>query len=322
MKSLIAAFAIAAAFGSVATAQVYPSRPIIMIVPFPPGGPTDAVGRIITERMRMSLGVPVIIENVGGAGGSIGVGRVARAMPDGYTIGIGNSSSHVFNGALYTLQYDLLTDFVPVSLLSSQPALIVAKKDLPAANLKEFIAWLKANPDKAMQGTPGVGTASHVWGAFFQKQTGTRYQFVPYRGAGPAMQDLVAGRVDFMIDTPSTSLRQVRSGTIKAYATAAERRLDAAPDIPTTAESGLPGFDFSFWQGMWAPKGTAREIVMTLNAAARAALADPTVQKRLHDLGQEIPPPEQQTPEALGAMHRSETEKWWPIVKAANIRGE
>jgi tripartite-type tricarboxylate transporter receptor subunit TctC len=207
-------------------------------------------------------------------------------------------------------------------LLSSQPALIVARKDLPAANLKEFIEWLKANPDKATQGSPGVGTASHVWGAFFQKQTGTRYRFVPYRGAGPAMQDLVAGRVDFMIDTPSTSLPQVRSGAIKAYAVAAERRLDAAPDIPTAAEAGLLGFDLSFWLGVWVPKGTAREIVMTLNAAIRDALADPSVQNRLHDLGLEIPQAKQQTPEALGALHWSETEKWWPIVKAANIRSE
>jgi tripartite-type tricarboxylate transporter receptor subunit TctC len=322
MRRLIAAVAIAAAFGNGAAAQVYPSRAVTVIVPYPPGGPTDTVGRIITERMRASLGVPVIIENAGGAGGSIGVGRVARALPDGYTIGIGNSSSHVFNGALYTLPYDLLADFAPVSLLSSQPALIVARKDLPAENLEAFIAWLKSNPDKAMQGSPGAGTASHVWGALFQKQTGTRYQFVPYRGAGPAMQDLVAGHVDFMIDTPTTSLPQVRSGAIKALAIAAERRLDAAPDIPTAAEAGLPGFEFSFWQGMWAPKGTPREIVTTLDAAVRGALADPAVQKRLHDLGQEVPPLEQQTPEALGAFHKAETEKWWPVVKAANIRAE
>jgi tripartite-type tricarboxylate transporter receptor subunit TctC len=322
MRTLIAAVAIAAASANAAVAQVYPSRPVTMIVPYPPGGPTDTIGRIITERMRTSLGVPVIIENVGGAGGSIGVGRVARAMPDGYTIGIGNSSSHVFNGALYTLPYDLLADFVPVSLLSSQPALIVARKDLPAANLKEFIAWLKENPDKATQGSPGAGTASHVWGAFFQKQTGTRFQFVPYRGAGPAMQDLVAGQVDFMMDSPSTSLPQVRSGAIKAFAVAAEHRLDAAPDIPTAAEAGLPGFDFAFWQGVWAPKGTAREVVMTINAAVRNALADPSVQKRLHDLGQEVVPPDQQTPEALAAFHRSEIEKWWPVVKAAGIHAE
>jgi tripartite-type tricarboxylate transporter receptor subunit TctC len=323
MRSLIAViFAAALANAVTASAQPYPSRPITMIVPFPPGGPTDTIGRIIIERMRVSLGQPVIIENVGGAGGSIGVGRVARAMPDGYTIGIGNSSSHVFNGALYTLPYDLLTDFAPVSLLSSQPALIVARKDLPAKNLSEFIAWLKANPDKASQGSPGVGTASHVWGAFFQKQTGTRYQFVPYRGAGPAMQDLVAGQIDFMIDTPSTSLPQVRTGAIKAYAVAASRHLAAAPDIPTVDEAGLPGFDFSFWQGMWVPKGTAKNMVDKLNAAVRDALADSTVRQRLHDLGQDIPPPDQQTPKALGAYHKAETDKWWPIVKAANIRGE
>ncbi len=305
-----------------ACAQSYPSRPITMVVPFPPGGPTDTIARILIERMRVSLGQPIIIENVGGAGGSIGVGRVARAMPDGYTIGIGNSSSHVFNGALYTLPYDLLADFEPVALLASQPAIIVARKDLPAENLMEFIAWLKANPDKASQGSPGVGTASHVWGTFFQKQTGTRFQFVTYRGAGPAMQDLVARQIDFMMDTPSTSLPQVRAGAIKAYAVATDHRIEAAPDIPTVAEAGLPGFDFSFWQGLWAPKGTPKAFVDSLGTAARSALADPSIVARLHDLGQTIPPPAQQTPEALGAYHKAETEMWWPIVKAAKIRAE
>ncbi len=324
MKHLISALAIAASFGHAGNvrAQVYPSRPVTLVVPFPPGGPTDTIGRIIIEPMRVSLGQPIIIENVGGAGGSIGVGRVARTTPDGYTLSLGNSSSHVFNGALYTLPYDLLADFEPIALLSNQPAVFVARKNMPAGNLAEFIAWLKANPDKATHAIPGVGTTGHLWGVLFQQQTGTRFQFVPYRGAGPAMQDLVAGQVDFMIDTPSTSLPQIRSGTIKGYAVAAKSRLKAAPDIPTVEEAGLPGFEFSFWQGLWAPKGTSKDIIVRLNAAVRAALADPTVRQRLAELGQDIPPPDRQTPEALGAYQRAETLKWWPIVKAANIRGE
>lgn len=316
-----AAVVVLDAAGPVA-AQVYPSRPITMVVPYSPGGPTDTIGRIIVERMRLSLGQPVIIENVGGAGGSIGVGRVARATPDGYTLSLGNSSSHVFNGALYTLSYDLVADFEPIALLSTQPALFVAKKTLPPNTLTEFIAWLKANPDKATQGIPGSGTTGQFWGVSFQRQTGVRFQFVPYRGAGPAMQDLVAEQIDFMIDTPSTSLAHVRGGAIKAYAVAAKRRLDAAPDIPTVEEAGLPGFDFSFWQGLWAPKGTPKDIIGKLNAAVRDALADPTVRQRLADLGQEIPPPDRQSPEALSAYHKAEIEKWWPVVKAANVKIE
>jgi tripartite-type tricarboxylate transporter receptor subunit TctC len=276
----------------------------------------------MAERMRASLGQPVVIENVTGAGGSIGVGRVVRAPADGYTISIGNSSSHVFNGAIYALQYDLLNDLEPVALLSSQPLLIVARKAMPANDLKELIAWLKANPDKASQGTPGAGTAAHITGAFFQKQTDTRFTFVPYRGTGPAMQDLVAGQIDIMIDTPTNSLPHVRAGAIKVYAVTDRHRLAAAPDIPTVDEAGLPGFHFAFWQALWVPKGTPKEIIAKLNAAVVETLADPGVRQRFADQGQDIPAGDQQTPEALRAFHKAEIETWWPIVKAASIKAE
>jgi tripartite-type tricarboxylate transporter receptor subunit TctC len=305
-----------------AWAQSYPSRPITIVVPFAPGGPTDTIARIMSEHMKLSLGQPVIIENVVGAGGSVGVGRAARAAPDGYTVSIGNSSSHVFNGAIYALPFDLLNDFEPVALLSTQPLLIVARRTMPAKNLAELIGWLKANPDVALQGTPGAGTAAHVQGVFFQRETGTRFQFVPYRGTGPAMQDLIGNQIDLMIDTPTNSLPHVHAGAIKAYAVTAPKRLASAPEVPTVDEAGLPGFHFSFWQAFWVPKDTPSEIVAKLNAAVVETLADATVRQRFAEQGQEIPVREQQTPQALGAFHRSEIERWWPIVKAANIKGE
>ena len=322
LRSLLFAIALTLAASALAWAETYPSRPITIIVPFAPGGPTDTIARVMAERMKLPLGQPVIIENVGGAGGSIGVGRAVRAPPDGYTISIGNSSSHVFNGAIYTLPYDLLQDFEPVALLSSQPLLIVARGTMPAKNLSEFIGWLKANPDVAAQGTPGAGTAAHVMGVFLQRETGTHFQFVPYRGTGPAMQDLIANQIDFMIDTPTNSLPHERAHAIKAYAVTAPRRLDSAPEIATVDEAGLPGFHFSFWQAFWVPKGTPTDIVARLNAAVVETLADSTVRQRFADQGQEIPVREQQTPQALAAFHKAEIEKWWPIVKAANIKGE
>ena len=306
----------------VAWSQTYPSRPITMIVPFPAGGPTDVIGRLVAERMRQSLGQPVIIENVAGANGSVGVGRAARAAPDGYTLSIGQVGTHVFNGAIYTLQYDLLNDLEPISLVATSRSVIVAKKAMPADDLKGLIAWLKANPDKASAATAGAGSMAHVSGVLFQSMTGTRFQFVPYRGGAPAVQGLVAGETDMMIGDLITNLPQVRAGTIKSYAVTAKTRLAVAPEIPTVDEAGLPGLYVSFWHGLWAPKGTPKDIIGKLNAAVVSALADPTVRQRLVDLGQEIYPHEQQTPEALGAFQKAEIEKWWPIIKAAGIKPE
>jgi tripartite-type tricarboxylate transporter receptor subunit TctC len=317
-RMLLASFALTAAFGDIerAPAQSYPSHPITMIVPLPAGGPIDTIARIAAEGMQASLGQPVIIENVTGASGSIGTGRAARAAPDGYTLSLGYLGTHVFNGATYKLSYDVLNDFEPVALLVTNPLLIVTKKAVPAKNLQELIAWLKVNPGKASQGTSGVGSASHVAGAYFQRETGTSFQVVPYRGAAPMMQDLLGGQIDLMFAFAADSLPQIRIGTVKAYAVTAPARLPAAPDIPTVDEAGLPGFYISAWEGIWVPKGTPRDVIGKLNAAVVAALADPTVRQRLGDLGQEIFPREQQTPEALGALQRAEIKKWWPILKA------
>jgi len=325
MRTLIlVAATFAATLGSIGTptAQVYPSRPISMGMPFAAGGAGDTIARILAERMRASLGQPIIVENVTGAGGSIGAGRVAHAAPDGYTLILGNWATHVVNGAVLTLQYDVLKDFEPVSLVATQPMLLVAKKAMPAKDLKELIAWLKANPDKASQGSAGVGSATHIAGVFFQKETGTRLPLVTYRGSAPAMQDLVAGQIDLIIDLPGNALPQARAGTIKAYAVTAKSRLAAAPDIPTVDEAGLSGFYISVWYALWAPKGTLKDVIAKLNAAVKDALADPAVRQRLSELGNAIPPREQQTPEALGAYHKAEVEKWWPIIKAANIKTE
>jgi tripartite-type tricarboxylate transporter receptor subunit TctC len=305
-----------------AGAQTYPSRPVTVVVPFAAGGPADALARALGERMRTSLGQTVLIENATGASGTIGVGRVVRAAPDGYTLGIGHVGTHVVNPAVFALPFDLLKDLEPVALLPSNSLLIVSKKAFPANDLKELIAWLKANPGKATAGTSGAGGGSHVNGVYFQNLTGTSFQFVPYRGTGPALTDLIAGQIDLMFDQASNSLGQVRAGTIKAYAVTARTRLPSAPDIPTVDEAGLPGFYTSTWYGMWAPKGTPKPVVARLSAAVMEALADPVVQKRLSDQGLEFPSPERQTAEALGAHHKAEIEKWWPIVKAANIKAE
>jgi tripartite-type tricarboxylate transporter receptor subunit TctC len=305
-----------------AWAQAYPVRPITLVVPFAAGGPTDTIARIVGERMRASLGQTIITENVTGAAGSIGVGRVARAVPDGYVVGIGHWSTHVVNGAIYQLPYDVLNDFEPISLVAANPQLAVVRKSLPVNNLKELIEWLKANPDKASQGTAGAGSASHVSGVYFQKATGTRFQFVPYRGTGPAMQDLVAGQIDLMFDQAANSLPQVRNGNVRAFAVTAKSRLLSAPDIPTVDQAGMPGFYISVWHALWVPKGTPKDITAKLTGAVVEALADPAVRRRLEDLGQEIPLRDEQTPEVLFAHHKAEIEKWWPIIKAANVKGE
>jgi tripartite-type tricarboxylate transporter receptor subunit TctC len=304
----------------IARAQAYPSRPITMVLPFAAGGPTDALARILAERMRASLGQPVIIENVTGAAGTIGVGRVARATPDGYTISVGPWNSHVVTGAIYSLQWDLLKDFEPIALIADNPAVIVSKSAAPANNLKELVSWIKANPDKLSAGTSGVGAATHVAGILFQKLTDTRFQFVPYRGAGPALQDLVAGQIDLMFDQVANAMPQARAGKIKAYAVTAKTHAAVAPDLPTVDEAGLPGFYISVWHGMWAPKGTPTDILGKLNTAVVETLADPMVRQRLSDLGQEIPPRDQQTPQGLSTFQKAEIEKWWPIIKAAGIK--
>jgi tripartite-type tricarboxylate transporter receptor subunit TctC len=307
----------------IARAQAYPTRPITIVVPFPPGGGSDNTARVVAEGMRAVLGQPVVIENVGGVGGVIGVGRAARAAPDGYTLSFGYVGTHVFNGAVYALQFDVLKDFEPISLITGgNPWMIVAKNALPAKDLKEWIAWSRANPDKGLVAVAGVGGPGHILGAFLQSQTGTRFQFVPYRGGGPGLQDLVAGHVDILIETPATVLPQVRAGSIRALAVTAKTHYWAAPDIPTVDEMGAPGVYFTSWTGIWAPKGTPKNIITTLNAAVVDALADAVVRSRLAEFGLEIFPRDQQTPEALGALQKAEIEKWWPIIKEAGIRAE
>jgi len=311
------------AVSRIASGQSYPSRPITVIVPSGAGGPSDVIARIVVEGMRSSLRQPLIIENVAGANGTIGVGRVARAKPDGYTLAFSVSfATHVVNGAIYALPYDVVNDFEPVALVADAPQILLSKKAMPANNLKELIAWLKANPDKASLGHIGPGSPAHVASILFQKETGTRFQFATYRSAGQAMQDLIAGHIDLMLVNPNIALEHVRAGTIKAYAVTAKRRMAAAPDIPTVDEAGLPGLYASPWFAFWAPKGTQRDVIERLSAAVVEALADPALRSRLAILGVEVTPRDQQTPEALGAFHRAEIGKWWPIIKEAGIRAE
>jgi tripartite-type tricarboxylate transporter receptor subunit TctC len=303
-----------------APAQDFPNRPITVIVPFSAGGPTDALIRTLGERMRESLGQPVVVENVTGAAGTIGVARVAKAAGDGYTLSFGHWSTHVINGAVYPLPFDLLTDLEPVALLTSYPMLLVSKNAIPAKNLQEFLAWTKANQDKAAVGSIGAGSAAHVAGIYYENLTGVKLNYIPYRGAAPALQDLLAGNIDFMFDHVANALPHVKEGKIRAYAVTSHKRLPSAPDIPTVDEAGLPKLYVSIWFGLWAPKGTPKDAIAKLNAAVKDALADPAVRAKLEALGQVIPPVDQQSPEALRAHQKAEIEKWWPIVKAANIK--
>jgi tripartite-type tricarboxylate transporter receptor subunit TctC len=306
-----------------ASAQDYPSNPISMIVPFAAGGPTDQLARLIADRMQNALGQSIVIVNATGAAGTIGVGRVVRSPPDGYTIGIGHWSTHVLNGAFYQLPYDLVTDLEPIALLPANPAFIIVRKDLPATSVTELVTWLKASDGKATSGTAGSGAVSHVVGVYFQNITGTSFQFVPYRGGtGPALVDLIAGHIDLMFDQASNSIAQIRAGNVRALAVTSKARLPAAPEVPTVDEAGVPGLYESTWYGLWAPKGTPKEIILKLNKAVATALADETFQERLRNEGFDMPPLDQRTPEALGAYQKAEIEKWWPIVKAANIKAE
>jgi tripartite-type tricarboxylate transporter receptor subunit TctC len=313
------AFVASVAFISSAAGQGYPSRPVTVIVGFPPGGPTDTVARILADRMSKSLAQPVIVENVPGASGSIGGARVAHSKPDGYTLSIGNWSSSVGAGAMYPLTYHVMTDFEPVALLGSSYVWIVAKNELPAANFKEFVVWLKANPDHATAGSIGVGSAAQMCIVALQNETGTRFQIVPYKGGVAAVQDLLAGHIDFACPEASQTLPHVRTGKIKAMGIAAPKRWFAAPDVPTLAEEDVPGINVVFWHGLWAPKGTPQEIIGKLNAAVGEAFADPSVRRRLTDLGFDIPAHDELTPSALASFHKAELEKWWPIIKAAGL---
>jgi tripartite-type tricarboxylate transporter receptor subunit TctC len=313
---------LALAAAAPAKADNYPSHPITMIVPLAPGGSTDVLGRIMAQAMSARLGQPIVVENVSGAGGTIGVTRAERSAPDGYTILWGMWGTNVANGAIYKLPFDLLNDFQPIALVATQPFLIDARKTMPANNLKELVAWLKANGDKTTMGTSGVGTPSHVAGVLMENMLGLHWQMVAYRSAGLATNDLLSGITDIQLDTPAVSLPHVKSGALKAYAVTSKNRIAIAPDIPTTDEAGMPGYYFYFWHAMWAPKGTPKDLITKLNAAAVASLADPKTRKRLTDLAQEIYPREQQTPEALYAFQKSEVEKWWPIIKAAGIKAE
>jgi tripartite-type tricarboxylate transporter receptor subunit TctC len=321
MRILSLVFIIAALVGlGPAVANDYPAKPITFVVPFAPGGPTDTLARTLAEPMRRALSQPILIENVAGAGGSIGVGRVVHAAPDGYAISVGNWSTHVVNGAIYALGYDLTTDLAPIALLPSSPQLIVAKKGLPANTLGELMSWLKGN--QAAVGTAGIGSASHASALFFQRQTGVDFAFAHYRGAGPAMNDLIGGHIDVMFDQSANSLAHVRNGTIRAYAVTDKARLPSAPDVPTVDEAGLPNFYISVWHGLWAPMGTPPDVIAKLNTAAMKALADPSLQKRLFDLGQDVPAPDQRTPAALAALQKAEIAKWWPILKGAGVRAQ
>jgi tripartite-type tricarboxylate transporter receptor subunit TctC len=319
---LVAPAAVFAARPRAAAAQAFPARPITMVVPFPPAGPADVLARIISEPMSAALGQSIIVENLAGAAGSIAVGRVARAAPDGYTIILGNLGTHVFNGAIYPLGYDLVNDFEAIALLPSNNQLIIASNATPADNLREFIAWVKSNAAKVTCGTAGPGSPSHVAAVYFQNTIGVRFQLVPYRGTPQVIQDLIGGQVDLVFDQVSSSLPQVRGGKLKAFAVTAKARLAAAPEIPTVDEAGLPGFYTAFWFGLWAPKGTPARIIDRLNAAVVETLADQNVRSRFNELGSEIPPAGQQTPQALAKLQKAEIEKWWPIIKAADVKAE
>ena len=319
LAALIATFALTA---SASAAENYPSHPITIVVPFAAGGPSDAMMRILGEPMKLSLGQTILIENTTGAGGSIGVGRVVHSAPDGYTIGFGHLGTHVANGAIYKLNYDLVTDLEPIVLLPSNPMVIVSKNAVPAKSLQELIDWLKSRAQPATAGTAGAGSGSHIAGLALESAAGVKLQYVPYRGTGPALNDLVAGQIDLIVDQTSNSINQIRAGTIRAYAVTDSQRVEQAPDIPTVDEAGLSNFHMTLWSGLWAPKGTPKEIVEKLNKATLDALNDPQVRKQLENLGLQMPPADKSTPEALGEWQKAEIARWWPIIEAAKVKVE
>jgi len=318
----VCAFALIFGFGSTSSAQPWPSRPLTIIVPYSAGGPTDTLARLLSDPMRRFLGQTVVVENVTGAGGSIATGRVVRAAPDGYTLGIGHWGSHVTNGAYYNLPFDLLTDLDPIAMIATNPQLVISKPSVPAKNLKELIPWIKANKDKILFGTGGVGASSHIAGAYFLDRIGVKMEFVPYRGGAPAMQALLSGEFDLYMTQISGAVAHIRAGKLRAYLVTAKTRQTIAPEIPTSDEAGLPGLHTAIWHAIWAPKGVPRDINMKLNAAVVEALTDDVLRKRFADLGQEIPPRNEQTQQALAVHHKAEIDKWWPIMRAAGIKAE
>jgi tripartite-type tricarboxylate transporter receptor subunit TctC len=321
-RAILAGLMALASLGGHALAETFPSHPITIVVPFSAGGPSDAMCRILADRMKLRLGETILIENVTGAGGSIGVGRALRSPPDGYTISFGHLGTHVANGAIYKLGYDVVTDLEPVVLLPSNPMIIVSKNAVPAKTLQELLAWLRSRPTPPTAGTAGAGSGSHIAGLYFENVTGIKLQYVPYRGTAPAMNDLVAGQIDLIVDQTSNSIGQVRAGTIRAYAVTDSKRVDQASEIPTTDEAGLSGFHMTLWSGLWVPKGTPKDVIAKLNAAAVDALNDPAVRAQFENLGLRMPPANQLAPEALGAWQKAEIAKWWPMIKAANVKVE
>jgi tripartite-type tricarboxylate transporter receptor subunit TctC len=323
MGRLLVAVAAAMLSGLVAAkAQGFPSRPITMVVALPAGGGVDALARVLADHMRVTLGQPIIVENMGGAGGTLSIARVVRSAPDGYTIGMGTLSQYVVATAVYNLPFDILTELSPVVLLPNVPYWMTARKSLPPNTLQELVAHLKANPDKVSATSVGTASVGRFCGMFFQKATGTTFQFVPYRGGAPALQDIVAGNVDLNCDLAANSLSQFKSGNLKVYAVMSKQRWFAAPDVPTTDEAGVPDVHVGTWHGLWMPKGTPEDVVARVNAAARAAMDDPAVKKRIADLGMDLPPADIKTPAAFAAFHKAEVEKWYPIVKAAGVKAE
>jgi tripartite-type tricarboxylate transporter receptor subunit TctC len=319
-RVVLAALLTLATFGNNARADNFPSHPITLVVPFSAGGPTDAMARILGDHMRSTLGQPILIENVTGAGGSLGVGRVVRAAADGYTVSIGHLGTNVANGAIYKLGYDLVGDLEPVAMLPSNPMVVVSKNAIPAKSLQELLAWLKAQPAPPIAGTAGAGSGSHIAGLYFESVTGIKLQYVPYRGTAPALTDLVAGQIDIIVDQLSNSIAQIRAGTIRAYAVTDNKRVETASEIPTADEAGLPGFHMTLWSGLWVPKNTPKDIVARLNAAVVAAMNDPAVRKKFEELGLQMPPQDKLSPEALGEWQKAEIAKWWPMIRDANVR--
>ena len=324
MKALLLAcvFAVALLAASSAAAQTYPTKPVTIVVPFSAGGPTDTLARIMGERMRKSLGQPILVDNTTGAGGSIGVAKVVRAPPDGHMVSLGHWGTHVVNGAYYNLNYNLLTDLEPVAMVATNPQVIISKPSVPASNLKELVAWCNANQGKVLMATGGVGGASHMAALYFQNMIKGNFQYVPYRGGAPALQSLFTGESDLYVTQVSNIAAHIKAGKLRAYAVTAKTRQSAAPDIPTVDEAGLPGLHTSVWHGYWFPKNTPRDVIAKFNAAIVETLADADVRRRFADLGQDIPTREEQTPQGLSAHHKAEIDKWFPMIRAAGLKAE